>query len=323
MTDFLLLEKLHEMVSQKRRRRIAFEKGICAKGFFQPYMSFSGYTRAGLFSDQDIRTPVLARFSSMMGDWGTADTARNIKALAVKFDTDDGEYDLLCQSLPVFFSHRWEKLPDIIDAMSKQSLFSGIDSRRFWRFIADNRESINCAIRLYSVYGISGSFFDMSWYTTGTFIWENDSGKKHMVRYRWVPVKKTPGIFALPREAFKKMDRMSAEFMAGYDPDIAVDELREAMNGNGSLSYELQAQIAEKSRDPDDDCIKRTLCWDERIFPPMALGVMQLTGAIAAEYDSKICFAPGNTVPGIGLCDDSFSAVSDYICRVCDTGRMV
>ena len=129
MTDFLLLEKLHEMVSQKRRRRIAFEKGICAKGFFQPYMSFSGYTRAGLFSDQDIRTPVLARFSSMMGDWGTADTARNIKALAVKFDTDDGEYDLLCQSLPVFFSHRWEKLPDIIDAMSKQSLFSGIDSR--------------------------------------------------------------------------------------------------------------------------------------------------------------------------------------------------
>lgn len=323
MTDFLLLEKLHGMVSQKRSRRVAFEKGVCAEGFFRPYMSFSEYTRAGLFGDPDIRTPVLARFSSMMGDWGTADTARNIKGLAVKFDTDAGAYDLLCQSLPVFFSDSWEKLPGIIEAMSKQSLFSGIDSHRFWRFVAGNRESINCAIRLYSAQGISGSFVYMNWYTAGTFVWENDAGGKHMVRYRWIPVRKVPGLVALPHEALRKMDRMSAEFMAGYDPDTAVDGLRESIIANDFLEYELQAQIAEYSGDPEDKCLKRTLCWDERIFPPVALGVMRLTDITAAEHDNEVRFAPGNTVPGIELCDDSFSAVSDYICRVCDAGRKV
>lgn len=323
MTDFLLLEKLHEMVSQKRRRRIAFEKGVCAEGFFRPYMSFAGYTRAGLLGDPDVCTPVLARFSSMMGDWGTADTARNIKGLAVKFDTEAGEYDLLCQSLPVFFSDSWEKLPGIIEAMSKQSLFSGIDSRRFWQFVAGNRESINCAIRLFSAQGISGSFLYMNWYTAGTFVWENDTGRKHMVRYRWVPVRKVPGLFALTHEALRKMDRMSAEFMAGYDPDTAVDGLRESIIANGSLEYELQAQIAGYSSDPEDECLKRTLCWDERIFPPVALGVMQLTDITDAQHDGEACFVPGNTVPGIELCDDSFSAVSDYICRVCNAGRKV
>lgn len=321
MTDFLLLEKLHEIVSQKRRRRIAFEKGVCAEGVFCPYISFSEYTKAGLFSDPDIRTPVLARFSSMMGDWGTADTVRNIKGLAVKFDTDVGEYDMLCQSLPVFFSDRWEKLPDIIKAMSKQSLFSGIDRCRFWQFVTDNRESINCVIRFYSAQGISGSFLYMNWYTAGTFIWENDVGRKHMVRYRWVPVRKKPGLFALPHETLRKMDRISAEFMAGYDPDTAVDGLRESIIVNDSLEYELQVQIAEYSIDLEDECLKRTLCWDDRIFPPVALGVMQLTDIADAEHDSEVCFTPGNTVPGIELCDDSFSAVSDYICRVYDMGR--
>lgn len=317
MTDFLLLENLHEIISRKSRQRVAFEKGICTEGIFYPYISFEKYTKAEIFRKPGAQTRILARFSSMMGDWGTADTVRNIKGLTVKFRTDEGDYDMICHSLPVFFTDRWEKLPELIEAMSKQNLFSGLDRKKFWKFAIENRESINCVIRFFSRYGLASSFLNMSWYTAGTYVWINHSGEKYIVRYRWVPVNAKDTVYSSSDSRNRKMDRMLAEFMAGFDPDAAVDELCEAVSGSEYPVYELQVQIAEYRYISHPDYLKRTLCWNDKIFPPVPVGVIRLDSLKGSESHENIEFAPGNLIPGIGLCDDEFSAVSDYLYKVC------
>ena len=103
MTDFLLFESLHKMIKETQKPRLMHKKGTCVKGYFRPFISLSDLTEASIFNSVDNVTPVSIRFSSMLGDNGTADSRRNIKCMSVKFHSIDGVYDMICQSLPVFF----------------------------------------------------------------------------------------------------------------------------------------------------------------------------------------------------------------------------
>ncbi len=324
MTDFLLLEKLQKLVVEKRRRRAVFEKGICAEGAFRPYFSFADYTSAGVFSDPDTETPVFVRFSSMLGDWGTADTARNIKGLAVKFMTPEGVYDMMCQSLPVFFTDDWKKLPQLADTLSGGPHFGRPDSRKLWDFVLANRESINCILHFYSRCGVSASFLSQSWYTADTFIWRSASGNRHLVRYRWVPVENMNNrSYRYACDKASRMDSMFAEFMAGFDPDTAIEDIRCTFDDGEEILFELQVQITGYSHITSPWYMKRTLCWNEELVPPVPVGVMRLERMADDVYGGEHIFAPGNMIPGIEMCDDGFAAVTDHLHRMAGSWRYI
>ncbi len=315
MTDFLMLQRIHRMIKELPGPRLMFRKGITAEGFFRPYMSFSEYTKAKVFGSFDEITPVTVRFASMLGGRGTADTARNIKGMDVKFRSGDGDYDMICHSVPVFFTDDADKFFDMADAFTRRYSFDGIDNRRFWEFVAANPEAVHCALRLFSGEGLSESYIDMKWYSADTHVWENAAGGRYLVRYRWLPlVEDGEG----RRERRRPLDRLSAEFMAGFDSDRAVDELEAAMEKGRFPQYELYVQMRGCDGIGDAEKTKRTLLWDEKDVPAVAAGVMKLT-AIADDTCSRrdaTSFVPENTVAGIERREDRLGDIINYMYRV-------
>lgn len=315
MTDFLLLEKIHKMIVEIPKPRLLHRKGICARGFFRPYMSFEEYTEAELFRNSGESTPVTVRFSAMLGDGGTADTRRNIKGMAVKFHCAEKECDLICHSLPVFFINDTKYILKLAEAFTRRNAFDGINSRTLWQLAVENPESVNCILRLFSHEGLVDSFIYSKWHSTDTYIWKNINEKKLMVRYRWVPVLEYKEEYELGR---RSMSRVSGEFMAGFDPDKAHEELEEAVMNGRFPSFELQAQIMDCNDKANSDYLKRTLCWDESVNKPVSIGLMKITETFNEENSSEkyLCFAPGNTIKGIDLCRDEISNVIDYVYKI-------
>lgn len=309
MTDFLLLDQLGRMIREVKRPRLMYRKGIVAEGFFRPYMSWSDHTRAEMMRNPDEITAVTVRFSSMTGDRGTPDTARNIKGMAVKFRGRDGCLDLICQSLPVFFINDEGKFPYLKDAMSRRSCFDRYDKERLWRFAAENPESLNCIIRLFSCQGLCESFVDVKWYSVNTYVWENAEGKRILIRYKWSPVLRKGEIKTC------MTGRIRAEFMAGFDPDRCEEDLESRIREGRFPCFELQVQM--RSWEDGRDAVRRTLCWDEKQFPPVPAGVMKLTkaGNECMESEDSISFIPGNTFDGMYIYGDEFSRIMEHAQR--------
>lgn len=315
MTDFLMLQRIHRMIKELPRPRLLFRKGVTAEGFFRPYMSFSEYTKARIFGSFDEITPVTVRFASMLGSPGTADTARNIKGMNVKFHSGDGDYDMICHSIPVFFIDEAEKFFDMADAFTKRYSFDGINTRRFWEFIVENPEAAHCALRLFSKEGLSGSYIGMKWYSADTCVWENAAGGRYLVRYRWLPVvEDREG----SRGSDKALDRLSAEFMAGFDSDRAVDDLEAAVKSGAFPQYELYVQMRGYHGENIAEITKRTVLWDEETVPAVAAGIMKLTsvpdGALSRRDTTS--FVPENTVEGIAWRGDGLGDIINYMYRV-------
>lgn len=308
MTDFLLLEQLQRMVMDTTKPRLIFRKGISAGGFFRPYVPMSEYTRASVFGSPDEITPVLVRFSSMLGDEGTADTVRNIKGMNVKFQTKEKAYDMMCSSLPVMFISHQDRLMELIDVFSRYKSFDGIAPRKFWEFVIRNPESVNCALRFFSRQGIRDSYIDMNWYSVNDSVWSNSEYEEFLVRYRWVPILDD-------NERIRKLDRYEAEFLAGYEPDRAANDLKRHISHGNFPSYELQIQMEYDADDEQNQELhKRTLLWDEKETPYFSIGMMRLT-AIPENHRREcdlLSFAPSNTIDGIDLYRDDLTCMIDY-----------
>ena len=314
MADFLLLEQIYKMIRDIPKPRVIFRKGIVARGFFRPYMSFSDYTKAQLFDSPDRITPVTVRFSSMLGDRGTPDTVRNIKGMDAKFHTAHGNYDLMCCSLPVYFTDSVEKLEAFKAAFSELNLFDGVNSSAFWRFIVDNPEALNCGLRFFSCKGLSYSYIYINMFSVNTSIWENEKGEKRYVRYRWRPVSENGSKFNADR---KFTDCNTAEFLAGFDPDRGIREIYGNLIEGRFLHFELQVQMMEDNSIFLNTCSRHTLCWNEKLFPPTAVGKMRLeTLEENCRESDLVSFAPGRTVEGIELCRNGISDLMDLFYRL-------
>lgn len=312
MTDFLMLEELHKMIKEMPKPRLMFRKGVSVRGFFRPYMSLADYTKAALFKSLDEITPVTVRFSSMLGDAGAADTARNIKEMDVKFKTAEGDYDMLCQSLPVFFAGSAEGLLTFLQKFSGKQGFGRMERSVFWRFVLEHPETANCMLRLFSKEGLCASFIYTKWYSVNNMIWQNACGERFLVRYRWLPVLDEV-------QAFDGKDSCLtpnyAEFMAGYDPDTAAAGLCRRIETGEFPCYALHIQMASPQ---EEDCFHPTLLWDEEKHPYINVGIMKLTRICEDQRNEcdLLGFAPGNTVEGIELHRDGFSEFMDYIYKV-------
>lgn len=313
MADFLLLERLHKMIKEIPRPRLMFKKGLSVRGFFRPYMSFSDYTMSSVFGSINEITPVTVRFSSMIGDRGTADTSRNIKCMGIKFRTEAGNHDMICSSLPVQFINDKDKLMGMFGMFCIRRHFDGINKAGFWKFIVDNPEALNCAIRLFSYEGIADSYIYIKWYSVNNIVWHNDKGDKWLVRYKWLPVHEED---ETGRQRNTR-NRNYAEFAAGFDPDIAISEIENSILKKKFPSFELYIQMLPFQESPDSMYLDGTLMWDETKNPYMSVGIMMLDELPEDDtLENNLSFVPGSDIRGISLHRTELTEVVDYMCRI-------
>ncbi|QHI73652.1 catalase [Aminipila terrae] len=301
MTDFLLFNKLAEMNREMTPERLFHEKGVGAYGKFNLYMPFFDYTKAGFLNNTEEPTEVFVRFSRALGRRGSSETARDIRGMSVKFFTGSGNYDLLCQNMPVFFINEAGKFPDLYAALRPVNGLS-CDREKFWKFIADNPEAFHLIMWLFSNKGTIKSYRHMESFSVNTYIWRNEKNKIFYVRYHWTPL-----------AGIKNISSQEAEFLAGYDPDALTNDLYKAIEDDIYPEYELSVQIIPENaaKEVPFDIFNKTLIWPERACPHIKVGKMTLNRLPSNFHDEvEMCyFSPSNIVPGIEIPDDEMLAL--------------
>ncbi|MGD0977940.1 MAG: catalase [Candidatus Bathyarchaeia archaeon] len=301
LQDVHLIEKLAHFDRERIPERVVHAKGAGAHGYFQVYKSMEKHTCAKFLQDPKKKTPVFVRFSTVVGARGSADTARDPRGFAVKFYTEDGNYDLVGNNLPVFFIRDAIKFPDMVHAFKPAPdtniPTSSSANSRFWDFISLTPESTHMITWLFSDRGTVKSYRKMEGFGVNTYKWVNARGKAVYVKYHWKP-----------KAGVETIDRHEATRLAGEDPDIATRDLYETIASGKTVEYELNVQImdiADESKQSFDP-LDATKTWPEDKFPLMPVGKMVLNRN-PENYFAEVeeaAFCPASIVLGIGFSAD-------------------
>jgi len=263
---------------------------------FQVSKSMAEYTKAAFLQDPKKKTPVFVRFSTVVGSRGSADSARDPRGFAVKFYTEDGNYDLVGNNLPVFFIRDAIKFPDMVHSFKPAPdtgyPVSSSANSRFWDFISSSPESTHMITWLFSDRGTIKSYRTMEGFGVNTYIWVNAKGKGIYVKYHWKPA-----------AGFETIDRHESTRLAGEDPDVATRDLHEWIAAGKTVEYELNVQLMEFADELNlqFDPLDATKTWPEDTYPLMNVGKMVLDKNpenFFAETEPA-AFWPASVVPGI------------------------
>ena len=301
LQDVHLIEKLAHFDRERIPERVVHAKGAGAHGYFQVYKSMSKYTCAKFLQNPKIKTPVFVRFSTVVGARGSADTVRDPRGFAVKFYTEDGNYDLVGNHLPVFFIRDAIKFPDMVHAF-KPSPDTNIPTAssansRFWDFISLTPESTHMITWLFSDRGTIKSYRKIEGFGVNTYQWVNAKGKAVYVKYHWKP-----------KAGLETIDRHEATRLAGEDPDIATRDLYDTIASGKTVEYELNVQVMNVADEfkQDFDPLDPTKTWPEDKFPLIPVGKMVLNRNPENYFaeTEQAAFCPASIVPGIELSAD-------------------
>lgn len=301
MEDFHFREKMTHFDHERIPERIVHARGFGAHGYFQVYESMRPYTKAKFLQDPSVQTPVFVRFSTVAGSRGSADTVRDVRGFATKFYTEEGNYDLVGNNMPVFFIQDAMKFPDFIHAVKPEphneipQAQSAHDT--FWDFVAHNTESAHMIMWAMSDRSLPRSFRMMEGFGVHTFRFVNEEGKAHFVKFHWKPVL---GTHSLVWDETQKL--------AGKDPDFNRRDLWDAIETGNYPEYELGVQMIPEEEEFrfDFDILDPTKIWPEEMVPVQLIGKMTLnrnTDNFFAETE-QIAFHPGHVVPGIDFTND-------------------
>lgn len=301
MEDFHFREKMTHFDHERIPERVVHARGFGAHGYFQVYESLKEYTRAKFLQNPSVKTPVFVRFSTVAGSRGSADTVRDVRGFATKFYTDEGNYDLVGNNMPVFFVQDAMKFPDFIHAVKPQphneipQAQSAHDT--FWDFVANNTESVHMVMWAMSDRAIPRSFRMMEGFGVHTFRFVNERGEAHFVKFHWKPVL---GIHSLVWDEAQKL--------GGKDPDYNRRDLWDAIEAGNYPEFELGIQMIKEEEEFnfDFDILDPTKIWPEEVIPVRIVGKMTLnrnTDNFFAETE-QIAFHPGHVVPGIDFTND-------------------
>ncbi len=297
MQDVHLLEKLAHFNRERIPERIVHAKGAGAGGYFEVTNDVTKYTRAKFLSKIGKKTEVFIRYSTVGGEKGSADAERDPRGFAVKFYTEDGNFDLVGNNTPVFFIRDPIKFPDFIHTQKRHPATNIKDANMFWDFLSLTPESIHQVTILFSDRGTPKTFRHMNGYSSHTYKWYNDKGDYYWVKYHF---KTDQGIQNLTRE--------EAEVLKGKDPDHATRDLYESIKKGDYPSWTLQIQIMtpEEAEDYRFDPFDVTKVWPHGDYPPIEVGRMVLNQN-PENYFAEVeqaAFSPGNFVPGITASPD-------------------
>ncbi|MGE6489707.1 catalase [Paenisporosarcina sp. NPDC076898] len=301
MEDFHFREKMTHFDHERIPERVVHARGFAAHGEFELYESMEQYTKANFLTDTSKKTPVFVRFSTVVGSRGSAETVRDVRGFATKFYTDEGNYDLVGNNMPVFFIQDAIKFPDFVHAVKPEphnempQAASAHDT--FWDFVANNQESAHMVMWAMSDRAIPRSFRMMEGFGVHTFRFVNAQGVAHFVKFHWKPLL---GAHSLVWDEAQKI--------SGKDPDFHRRDLYESIENGDFPEYEFGVQIlAEEDEFKFDfDVLDPTKIWPEEDVPVKLIGKMTLNRNVDNVFaeTEQVAFHVGNVVPGIDFTND-------------------
>jgi catalase len=302
LEDFHLREKITHFDHERIPERVVHARGAAAHGVFESYGTASAYTRAAFLGRKGTKTDVFCRFSTVLGSRGSADTVRDTRGFAVKFYTNEGNFDLVGNNIPVFFIQDGIKFPDVIHAGKPQpdreipQAQSAHDT--FWDFVSLHTEATHHVMWNMSDRGIPRSYRTMEGFGVHTFRLANRRGKTFLAKFHWKPV---AGVHSLVWE--------EAQIAAGCDPDFHRRDMADGIEAGAFFEYEFGIQVM-----PDDgtesyegiDLLDPTKLVPEELVPVEPIGKLILNRNPTNYFaeTEQVAFHTGNLVPGIEPTND-------------------
>jgi len=301
MEDFHLREKITHFDHERIPERVVHARGAAAHGTFEAYGNAASVTKAG-FLQKGRKTPVFTRFSTVLGSRGSADTVRDVRGFAVKFYTEEGNFDLVGNNMPVFFIQDGIKFPDVIHAAKPHpdreipQAQSAHDT--FWDFVSLHTEATHHVMWAMSDRGIPRSYRTMEGFGVHTFRLVDAEGGTVLVKFHWKPV---AGVHSLVWE--------EAQLAAGTDPDFHRRDMADGIEAGAPLEFELGLQLLP---DTEDQTFEGIDLLDPTKIVPEELAEVQLVGKLTLDRNptnyfaetEQVAFHTGNLVPGIEVTDD-------------------
>ena len=301
LEDFIMREKITHFDHERIPERIVHARGAAAHGYFELTESLEEFTKAKFLTEVGKRTPVFTRFSTVAGFRGSTDLARDVRGFAVKFYTDEGNYDLVGNNIPVFFIQDAIKFPDLIHSVKPEphneipQAASAHDT--FWDFISLMPESMHMMMWVMSDRAIPRSYRMMEGFGIHTFRFINAEGKSNFVKFHWKP---KLGVHSV---AWNEAQKIS-----GFDADFHRKDLWEAIENGDYAEWEFGVQIVaeEDEHKFDFDLLDATKIIPEELVPVKIVGKMVLNrnpDNYFAETE-QVAFCPSHIVPGIDFTND-------------------
>ena len=305
LEDFVLREKITHFDHERIPERIVHARGSGAHGYFECYAPLTEHTKAAPFKEAGKITPVFVRFSTVAGERGSKDTARDVRGFAVKFYTDEGNWDLVGNNIPVFFIQDAIKFPDLVHAVKPEphnqmpQAASAHDT--FWDFVSLMPESTHMLMWQMSDRSLPRSFATMQGFGVHSFRFVNDAGKSVFVKFHWTP--KAGTLSLVWDEAVK---------ISGADPDYHRRDLWERIESGAYPEYELGVQIftEEQAEQFSFDILDATKLIPEELIAVQPVGRMVLNrnpDNFFAETE-QVAFCTAHVVPGIDFSNDPLLA---------------
>ena len=301
LEDFILREKITHFDHERIPERIVQARGSAAHGYFECDRALGEITRAAPFSETGKRTPVFVRFSTVAGERGSTDTARDVRGFAVKFYTDEGNWDLVGNNIPVFFIQDAMKFPDLIHA-AKPEPHHGMPQAAtahdtFWDFASLSPETAHMLMWAMSDRAIPRSYRMMQGFGVHTFRLVNAAGESRFVKFHWTP---SAGTHSLVWDEAVKL--------SGCDSDFHRRDLWEAIEAGNYPEWTLGLQVftQEQADAFSFDILDPTKLVPEELVPVVPVGRMVLDrnpDNFFAETE-QVAFCTAHVVPGIDFTND-------------------
>lgn len=302
LENYDFLEKISHFDRERTPERVVHARGAGAHGYFESYGTvgdepISTYTRAKVFTETGKKTPVFVRFSTVVHGTHSPETLRDPRGFAVKFYTEDGNWDLVGNNLKIFFIRDPLKFPDMVHSFKPDPVTNVQDMERMFDFLCQSPESMHMVTFLFSPWGIPATYRHMQGSGVHAYKWVNKEGKAVLVKYHWEPV-----------QGIRNLLQDEADNIQAMNFNHATMDLYQAIENGDYPEWELYVQIMEDGEHPelDFDPLDPTKLWYKEDFPWHKVGKMTLNKNpenYFAEVE-QVAFGTGVLVDGLDFSDD-------------------
>ncbi|MCW2743070.1 MAG: Catalase [Blastococcus sp.] len=302
LENYQFLEKISHFDRERIPERVVHARGFVAYGEFEATGAWGDepierYTRAKLFNTPGKKTDLAIRFSTVIGGRDSSEAARDPRGFAVKFYTEDGNWDIVGNNLAVFFIRDAIKFPDVIHSLKPDPVTFRQEAARIFDFMSQAPEAMHMLVNLFSPRGIPADYRHMQGFGVNTYKWVNAEGGTKLVKYHWIP-----------RQGVKSLTEADAAVIQSGDLGHASKDLYEAIERGDFPQWDLYVQLMEDGDHPelDFDPLDDTKVWPENQFVPKLVGTMTLNRNVTDHHDEneQSAFGTGVLVDGMDFSDD-------------------
>ncbi len=303
LENYDFLEKISHFDRERIPERVVHARGAGAHGYFETYGKVGDepvakYTRAKLFQEAGKQTPVFVRFSTVVHSTASSETERDPRGFAVKFYTEEGNWDLVGNNLKIFFIRDPMKFPDMVHSFKPDPVTNLDNPERMFDFLSLSPEATHMVTFLFSPWGIPANYRQMQGSGVNTYKWVNQEGEAVLVKYHWEPLK----------HGIRNLTQQEASEIQAKTTSHATQDLYEAIERGDYPEWELCVQIMSDDEHPelDFDPLDPTKLWPQEQFPFRKVGKMVLNKNPENYFNEveQVAFGTGVLVDGLDFSDD-------------------